>query len=102
MQTLAGLVGFALTIAILLDIKYTAPLTHNLSGTVKATLRAVPAFVSFKNSEHMTVVKFIGLVLVIGFSPVYASVRESEMKRKIEAGLLNQQPSSDHDEKKSP
>ena len=83
MQTLAGVVGFIINIAIFLNIKYTTPLTHNLSGTVKACLQTLLAFVIFKDSEVMTPMKFLGTVLVIGFSAYYAYVRKAEMKKKI-------------------
>jgi GDP-fucose transporter C1 len=83
LQTVAGVVGFVINIAIFLNIKYTTPLTHNLSGTVKACLQTLLAFVVFPGSEIMTKMKFIGTVLIIGFSAFYARVRQIEMKNKI-------------------
>jgi GDP-fucose transporter C1 len=83
LQTLAGVVGFIINIAIFLNIKYTTPLTHNLSGTVKACIQTLLAFVVFPGSEIMTPIKFIGTILVIGFSAYYAYVRKAEMKQKI-------------------
>jgi GDP-fucose transporter C1 len=85
MQTLAGVVGFIINIAIFLNIKYTTPLTHNLSGTVKACLQTLLAFVIFPGSEIMTTMKFIGTVLIIACSAFYARVRQIEMKKKITA-----------------
>jgi GDP-fucose transporter C1 len=82
MQTFAGVVGFVINIAIFLNIKYTTPLTHNLSGTVKACLQTLLAFAIFQ-SEVMTSMKFVGTLLVIGFSGYYAYVRKTEMKQKI-------------------
>lgn len=82
MQTLGGVVGFIINIAIFLNIKYTTPLTHNLSGTVKACLQTLLAFVIFPGSEIMTTMKLIGTILIIGFSAYYAYVRKSEMKKK--------------------
>jgi GDP-fucose transporter C1 len=82
MQTLAGVVGFVINIAIFLNIKYTTPLTHNLSGTVKACLQTLLAFAIFKG-ETMGPMKFVGTVFVIGFSAYYAYVRKSEMTAKI-------------------
>jgi GDP-fucose transporter C1 len=83
MQTFAGIVGFVINIAIFLNIKYTTALTHNLTGTVKACLQTMLAFIVFKGSEVMTPMKFLGIVLVIGFSAYYAFVRRDEMKQKI-------------------
>ncbi|OHT04138.1 GDP-fucose transporter-related protein [Tritrichomonas foetus] len=91
MQTLAGVVGFIINIAIFLNIKYTTPLTHNLSGTVKACLQTLLAFVVFPGSEIMTPMKFLGTILVIGFSAYYAYVRKSEMKQRIENKQTEQQ-----------
>jgi GDP-fucose transporter C1 len=82
-QTVAGVVGFVINIAIFLNINYTSPLTHNLSGTVKACLQTLLAFVFFPGSEIMTVMKFIGTILVIAFSGFYAYVRKQEMATKI-------------------
>jgi GDP-fucose transporter C1 len=83
LQTVAGVVGFIINIAIFLNIKYTTPLTHNLSGTVKACLQTLLAFVVFPGSEIMTKIKFLGTVLIIGFSAFYARVRQLEMKERI-------------------
>jgi GDP-fucose transporter C1 len=82
LQTCAGVVGFIINISIFLNIKYTTPLTHNLSGTVKACLQTWLAFIIFPGSETMSTMKFIGTVLVIGFSGVYAYVRKKEMENR--------------------
>jgi GDP-fucose transporter C1 len=97
-QTLVGVVGFVINIASFLCIKYTTPLTHTLAGTAKACLQTLLAFVFFKGSEHVTVLKSIGLVLVIGFTGVYATVRRAEMKTKI-IKLLDNTEKSPEDEK---
>lgn len=91
MQTAAGVVGFIINIAIFLNIKYTTPLTHNLSGTVKACLQTLLAFVFFPQGETMSMMKFLGTCLVIGFSAYYAYVRRQEMKARIEYEALQKQ-----------
>ena len=91
MQTIAGVVGFIINIAIFLNIKYTTPLTHNLSGTVKACLQTLLAFIFFPGGETMTPMKFIGTVLVIAFSAYYAAVRRNEMKAKIQYEQIEKQ-----------
>lgn len=83
MQLLAGVVGFIINIAIFLNIKYTTPLTHNLSGTVKACLQTLLALVIFPTSEKMPPMKLLGTIFVIGFSAFYAYVRKREMKKEI-------------------
>ena len=88
MQTLAGVTGFVINIAIFLSIKYTTPLTHNLSGTVKACLQTFLAFLLF-DGETMGFLKFVGTVLVISFSAYYSHVRKAEMKQSIEEKAKN-------------
>jgi GDP-fucose transporter C1 len=83
MQTVAGFVGFIMNIAIFLNIKYTSPLTHTLSGTVKAALQTLLAFAFFAGNEVMTGMKFIGIILVIGCGGIYAYVRKQEMTKQI-------------------
>jgi GDP-fucose transporter C1 len=85
LQTLAGTVGFLINIAIFLNINYTSALTHNLSGTVKGALQTLLAFVFFPASETMTVMKFIGTVLVISCSAIYAYIRKQEMTKRLTA-----------------
>lgn len=85
MQTLAGVVGFLINIAIFININTTSPLTHNLAGTVKACLQTILAFFIFPSSEKMTIKKFIGTVLIIAFSGLYSYVRTLEMKAKAAA-----------------
>lgn len=47
MQTIAGVVGFIINIAIYLNIKFSSPLTHNLSGTIKASFKRFLLLYSF-------------------------------------------------------
>lgn len=83
-QVSAGIVGFIINISIFLNIKYTTPLTHNLCGTAKSCIQTMLAFVVFPGSEKMTIKKFCGTVLVIGFSAYYAFVRKREMENRNE------------------
>jgi GDP-fucose transporter C1 len=87
LQSCAGVVGFIINISIFLNIKYTTPLTHNLSGTVKACLQTWLAFIVFPGSETMSTLKFIGTVLVIGFSGIYAYIRKKEMDNRTIAEI---------------
>ena len=81
-QTFAGVLGFILNIAIYLNIKYTTPLTHNLSGTFKATVQTVLAYILFPSHETMSQAKIAGIILIIFFSTYYTFVRALEMKNK--------------------
>jgi len=84
MQTFGGVVGFIINIAIYVNIKYTTPLTHNLSGTVKACLQTLLALLFFKNSESMPPKKLLGTIFIIGFSAYYTYVRKTEMKKRAD------------------
>ena len=83
-QISAGILGFILNISVFLNIKYTTPLTHNICGTVKSCLQTMLAFIVFPGTEKMTVKKFFGTLLVIGFSTYYAFIRRSEMAESLE------------------
>ena len=95
MQTLAGVVGFVINIAIFLDIQVTSPLTHNLAGTVKAALQTVLAYFIFPNSETISVKKFIGISLIITFSGIYGYVRNTEMKNRVVSSAQNNSSQKD-------
>jgi len=78
MMTLGGLFGVAIAIVTTLQIKFTSPLTHNVSGTAKAcaqTLIAVSVY-----SEIKTPLWWLSNAMVLGGSMYYTLVRRSEMK----------------------
>lgn len=70
--------GFAIGIATIEQIRVTSPLTHNISGTVKATLQTVLALVYFRNPASFANV--FGTLLTLGGSLVYSWVRNGEME----------------------
>jgi len=78
-MTITGIFGFLINIAVFLQIKYTSPLTNNISGTLKACLQTLFAFVIYQNEISM--MNGIGIVLVIAGSAYYSSVRYNEMKK---------------------
>lgn len=78
-HTIAGIVGFAINLAVFLNIKYTTPLTHNLSGTVKASLQTILAYFLFSN-ENLTYKKSLGCAIIICFSGLYAYVKKKEIE----------------------
>lgn len=83
LQTTAGIVGFVINIATFLNIKYTTPLTHNLSGTVKACLQTLLALWLFPKTETITVKKLLGTVMIIGFSALYSWIKKNEVKDQV-------------------
>lgn len=79
MMTLGGVFGFAIGYVTGLQIKYTSPLTHNVSGTAKACAQTVIA-VAFSSSTK-TVLWWTSNMLILGGSSAYTWVRGQEMQR---------------------
>lgn len=79
MMTLGGVFGFAIGYVTGLQIKYTSPLTHNVSGTAKACAQTVIAVVF--NSFIKTVLWWTSNMLILGGSSAYTWVRSREMKK---------------------
>ena len=62
MMSLAGVAGFLINIATYLQIKYTSPLTHAISGTAKACVQTVLGVMIYRNPVSLMV------RLIAGFS----------------------------------
>jgi len=77
-MTVTGIFGFLINIAVFLQIKYTSPLTNNISGTLKACVQTLLAVVFYQNEISTT--NALGIFLVIGGSAYYSSIRYQEMK----------------------
>jgi len=77
-MTVTGIFGFLINIAVFLQIKYTSPLTNNISGTLKACLQTVFAILIYRNP--ISLVNGLGIFLVIAGSFWYSQVRYAEMK----------------------
>jgi GDP-fucose transporter C1 len=56
-MTFTGIFGFLINIAIFLQIKYTSPLTNNISGTLKACVQTLFAMAIYRN-PITTVVRY--------------------------------------------
>jgi len=77
MMFVAGVLGFLIGIVTVMQIQATSPLTHNISGTAKACVQTVLAYVIWQNDS--TIKGNIGVALVIAGSGIYAYVRMREM-----------------------
>jgi len=91
-MTITGVFGFVLNIAVFLQIKYTSPLTNNISGTLKACLQTVLAMVVYRNP--ISTLNGIGIVLVIFGSFWYSNVRYMEMRANTPLPTTAPPPSS--------
>lgn len=79
MMTLGGVFGFAIGYVTGLQIKYTSPLTHNVSGTAKACAQTVIAVVF--NPTSKSLLWWTSNLMVLGGSSAYTWVKSLEMKK---------------------
>lgn len=90
MMTLGGLFGFAIGYVTGLQIKFTSPLTHNVSGTAKACFQTVLAVLYYEETKSF--LWWTSNLMVLGGS-AYTWVRGWEMKK------VQEDPSPREDEK---
>ena len=81
----AGILGFGTGILTVLQIKATSPLSHNISGTAKAAVQSMMAFVIWKNKASF--LSILGIFTVLGGSLAYAFVKLSENVRRKRRSL---------------
>ena len=79
MMTLGGVFGFAIGYVTGLQIKFTSPLTHNVSGTAKACAQTVIAVVYHHSSKSL--LWWTSNLMVLGGSSAYTWVKSLEMKK---------------------
>lgn len=79
MMTIGGVFGFAIGYVTGLQIKFTSPLTHNVSGTAKACAQTVIAVVY--NSSTKSLLWWSSNMMVLGGSSAYTWVKSLEMKK---------------------
>ncbi|KAK0145274.1 GDP-fucose transporter 1 [Merluccius polli] len=79
MMTLGGVFGFAIGYVTGLQIKFTSPLTHNVSGTAKACAQTVIAVVF--NASSKSLLWWTSNLMVLGGSSAYTWVKSMEMKK---------------------
>lgn len=82
MMTLGGLFGFAIGYVTGLQIKFTSPLTHNVSGTAKACAQTVLAVLYYEEAKSF--LWWTSNMMVLGGSSAYTWVRGREMKKTQE------------------
>ncbi|KAG8564705.1 hypothetical protein GDO81_016556 [Engystomops pustulosus] len=79
MMTLGGIFGFAIGYVTGLQIKFTSPLTHNISGTAKACAQTVIAVSYYQQTKSF--LWWTSNVMVLGGSFCYTWVKGLEMKK---------------------
>jgi solute carrier family 35 (GDP-fucose transporter), member C1 len=75
-----GLLGIGISFATAAQIKYTSPLTHNVSATAKAAAQTVIALAVYRNP--ITPLGAMSVAVVLAGSLCYTLVRRSEMKHQ--------------------
>ncbi len=70
---LSGFMGFAIGLVTVLQVKATSPLTHNISGTAKASVQSLMAFYIWGNEATAGAV--VSIIMVIFGSGLYAWVQ---------------------------
>jgi solute carrier family 35 (GDP-fucose transporter), member C1 len=74
----AGVLGFLIGIATVMQISVTSPLTHNISGTAKAAVQTAGAFMIWQNPTNVW--NILGLAMTLIGSMMYTWVRLEEGK----------------------
>lgn len=83
MMTAGGLFGICISFAVAAQIKYTSPLTHNVSATAKAAAQTVLGLLVYRNPITAWGAASVGVILM--GSLFYTLVRRAEMKKKMAA-----------------
>jgi len=96
MMTLGGFFGVAIGLVTMLQIKFTSPLTHNISGTAKACAQTVIAV--WANSEVKSGLWWVSNLLVLLASAAYTHVRSQEMQKPTSPPLANTAKKTDSDD----
>eukprot|EP01116_Phalansterium_solitarium_P011275 TRINITY_DN26907_c0_g1_i2.p1 TRINITY_DN26907_c0_g1~~TRINITY_DN26907_c0_g1_i2.p1 ORF type:complete len:366 (+),score=107.18 TRINITY_DN26907_c0_g1_i2:89-1186(+) len=91
-MTITGIFGFVLNIAVFLQIKFTSPLTNNISGTLKACMQTLLAMLFYRNP--ISALNAIGIFLVIFGSFWYSNIRYMEMKANAPLPTVAPPPSN--------
>lgn len=78
---MTGLLGVMISFATAAQIKYTSPLTHNVSATAKSAAQTVIALLVYRNP--INVYGAMSIFIVLTASMLYTLVRRSEMKKKV-------------------
>lgn len=80
LMTISGVFGFAIGTVTGLQIQFTSPLTHNISGTAKAAVQTVIACIYFQ--DHKSNLWWFSNLTVLGGSAAYTEVKRREMQKQ--------------------
>lgn len=95
--SISGVMSFFISIATNASIKYTSPLTHNISGTAKACFQTVIAVIY--SHEHKSYLWWMSNVTILVASAAYSRIKQIEMERggyTSHQGNVKRSPSDDN------
>lgn len=95
-----GIFGFLINIATFLQIQFTSPLTHNVSGTAKSGFQTMLAFMIWGNP--ITFMSVVGNILVLVGSFLYAYVRNAEKGKPQKPAAAYEKVSSEDKDLEAP
>lgn len=78
--SISGVMAFFISIVTNASIKYTSPLTHNISGTAKACFQTVIAVIY--RHDHKSVLWWISNITILVASAAYSRIKQLEMEHK--------------------
>lgn len=78
--SISGVMAFFISIVTNASIKYTSPLTHNISGTAKACLQTVIAVIY--RHDHKSNLWWLSNVIILVASAAYSRIKQLEMERR--------------------
>lgn len=97
LMTAGGAFGICVSFAVAAQIKYTSPLTHNVSATAKAAFQTVLGLLVYKNP--ITIWGGLSVAVILLGSLCYTLVRRAELMKTIAA---HQSTTQTHSQAKSP
>lgn len=78
--SLSGVMAFFISIVTNASIKYTSPLTHNISGTAKACVQTVMAVIYYH--DHKSMLWWLSNITILLASTAYSRIRQLEMEHR--------------------
>lgn len=77
--SISGVMSFFISIVTNASIKYTSPLTHNISGTAKACFQTVIAVIY--RHDHKSFLWWVSNITILVASAAYSRIKQLEMER---------------------
>lgn len=78
--SISGVMSFFISIVTNASIKYTSPLTHNISGTAKACFQTVIAVIYYHDKK--STLWWISNITILLASAAYSRIKQLEMKQR--------------------